>query len=119
MTTTQEIDLILETLRDEYSFSQDSLWESLEEGGYSPVTSLIDLVEHQSALSILLPHAQQFDLAPCDLYLFAIDDELRPETCIGGIPYRPDGISWPRNSHGGEMQFLAQFRLNDSPGASS
>ena len=34
---------------------------------------------------------------------------------LGGDPFLPDGIEWPREPSGGEMSFLAQIRCEDLP----
>ena len=34
---------------------------------------------------------------------------------LGGDPFLPDGVEWPREPSGGEMSFLAQIRCEDLP----
>ncbi|MBN1909836.1 MAG: DUF1963 domain-containing protein [Pirellulales bacterium] len=52
---------------------------------------------------------------PTDLFLFARGQPPRRDLMqIGGVPYRPADMPWPRTSTGQAMTFLAQFRFAES-----
>jgi hypothetical protein len=63
--------------------------------------------------------------APVDRFVFAKGEPAeRMVTKVGGLPYRPESLPWPRDDAGTPMVFLAQFcfgqsndLLTDLPGA--
>lgn len=52
---------------------------------------------------------------PVDLFLMAQGEPQRRDvTKIGGVPYRPAALAWPKSAEGDPMTFVAQFRLSES-----
>lgn len=52
---------------------------------------------------------------PCDIFIFGKGEPPNPEfTKIGGRPYRPARLSWPKNDSNEPMTFLAQFNFSGS-----
>ncbi len=53
--------------------------------------------------------------APVDIFIMADGEpENRWVTKIGGLPYRPASLPWPKSEAGEPLYFLAQFDLTDS-----
>lgn len=55
---------------------------------------------------------------PVDRFVLAYGEPGRPDvTKMGGTPYRPDGLEWPRSRETGHNYgFVAQFRIAESKG---
>jgi hypothetical protein len=52
---------------------------------------------------------------PTDVFVFAKGEPRRRDvTKVGGLPYRPAGMVWPRSPEGAPMVFVAQFRFRES-----
>jgi hypothetical protein len=52
---------------------------------------------------------------PNDIFVFAHGEPNRRDvTKIGGLPYRPADLPWPKTPKSGDMTFLAQYRFGDS-----
>ncbi|MBX9789584.1 MAG: DUF1963 domain-containing protein [Pirellulales bacterium] len=62
--------------------------------------------------------AERSDLGqslPTDVFVMSLGEPRRPDvTKIGGVPYRPAGMPWPRCPTGEPMTFVAQFRFTES-----
>jgi hypothetical protein len=58
------------------------------------------------------------DLGPtksADIFVFALGEApCRAVTKIGGLPYRPASVAWPRGQTGKPYTFLCQFRFSES-----
>jgi hypothetical protein len=53
--------------------------------------------------------------APVDIFIMAKGEPVhRFVTKVGGLPYRPRALPWPRNNYNEPMTFLAQFCFIDS-----
>jgi hypothetical protein len=53
--------------------------------------------------------------ATTDLFVLGRGEPLRRDaTKIGGLPFRPSGIAWPKKASGDRLVFLAQFQFKDS-----
>src|SRR5205823_5036132 len=52
---------------------------------------------------------------PNDIFIFAHGEPKRRDvTKIGGLPYRPAHLPWPKTTESGPMTFLAQYRFTES-----
>lgn len=78
--------------------------------------------DHVKDVAILEQYRQQlrgtlglFTEVPVDLFLMAKGEPKRRDvTKIGGLPYRPSGLPWPKAVDGEAMTFVAQFRFAES-----
>lgn len=52
---------------------------------------------------------------PTDVFIFSHGEpDRRDVTKVGGIPYRPATVPWPKTDEAGDMTFVAQYRFSES-----
>lgn len=79
--------------------------------GVGPICPLIwEELRRRSAAAI-----EGLETIPNDLFFLGQGEPRdRSVTKIGGLPYRPRGLPWPKDAYGRPFTFLCQFRLAES-----
>jgi hypothetical protein len=117
-----EYDFDANAWRDRFSF--DAYWENSGYSGAQSITSPADLLFVEQARRRIARECDLGNPVPADLFVFALGEpEHRHATKVGGLPYRPRGLPWPKSNRRDDqlmvrgqwvdgpvpMTFLAQF----------
>lgn len=106
---------------DEYQFDR-SRWtailpapEQYSGGEGFSIVGPMDLVCLEHWRELLRAQMDLGPHVPTDTFVFAKGEPPRRDvTKIGGLPYRPAGLAWPRSPEGAPMTFVAQYRFRES-----
>ncbi len=79
------------------------------------ITSPSHISTVEQLRSELLANEEQPISKPTDVFIFADGEpQSRVITKVGGLPYWPKGIQWPRNNYGIDLTFVGQICYADS-----
>jgi hypothetical protein len=79
------------------------------------ITSPCDICNNELLRRGMKDQFEWGEPVPVDIFVHSIGEpDNRSATKIGGLPYRSDGLSWPKTASGRSMALIAQFNFTNS-----